>query len=245
VEQQPMRSVSKAVSTQEGKSAPVIGRPAASKSPPREPDQAVKEPSSPIRKSIDDNIPKKAGYASPVAPKTETKQAARPSKQDRKAFSLGSLMRPSITKDSSSRGGSTAEASVKSAPVPTGKPAPLVVPTWVKEPPTIAAPTEDPRSLGLEFLVQAAEQFPTGKINVDSVARSLEAAIYDAAKQETDWKGAYWPKVHALVAAICGKQEQGTLMNMIVMGRFETAEKVASLPFDKLAASFEGRPVDL
>jgi hypothetical protein len=93
-------------------------------------------------------------------------------------------------------------------------------PSWVRGPAVMEAPKEDPRLLALEFLLQMAEHFPAGAVNADCLARSLEAAVYEWAKlgasgEDDGWTINYWAKIYALVAAVCGKQEKGTLQDLI------------------------------
>ena len=99
----------------------------------------------------------------------------------------------------------------------------------------------------MEFLLQMAGQFPEGSVNADSLARSVEAAVYEWAKKESpgnvdSWTIKYWAKIHAIVAAICGKLEKGTIHGLILQGQFDVPEKLVMLSDDRLAASFEGRP---
>ena len=96
----------------------------------------------------------------------------------------------------------------------------------------------------LEFLLQAAAHFPANKgVNEESVARSIEMAIYDwSQSQRGSWTDIYWDKVHALVAAITGKRDIGTLVDMIMDGDFASPKLLMKLSVENLENSFEGRP---
>jgi len=123
-------------------------------------------------------------------------------------------------------------------------------PAWVAGPVSIEKPNDPYRSHAMNFLEQMAKHFPTGKVNVDSVARSLEAEIYawaskDPKVSEDTWKPQYWMKMHCIVAAICGKRDPGTLMNLILDGDFAHPKEIVQLTDDVLADSLEGRPIHL
>jgi hypothetical protein len=122
----------------------------------------------------------------------------------------------------------------------------LVLPTWmtedVQEPPSL----EDPRALALEFLLDMAAFFPSSKVNKESIARGLETAIYkDANNKTSDWAPEYWKKVHLLVAGICGKLQPTKLYNLVMNGRFETADQLVALPDKKIIEAFEGNLIDV
>jgi len=125
------------------------------------------------------------------------------------------------------------------------------VPSWVTTPPTTFDSFEgsehrEDRLFALEFLLQAAAHFPSDKdVNEEAIARSLEAAIYEWAKQKGNFAETYWDKVHSIVAALAGKREIGSLVNFIMEGSFPSANAVVNLSFDNLANSFEGRPLVL
>jgi hypothetical protein len=158
-----------------------------------------------------------------------------------KNFFLKNLMKSSTQENSSSRdtGVDVAKAFMKQEKG--------IVPAWVIGPAKVERPVEDPRALGLEFLLQTASHFPSGKVDVDSIAMSLEAAIYEWAKKQsisTNWIEKYWSKVHAIVAAICGKRDTpGSLVAMVLDGCFEVPETLVTLSDDLLNDSFEGKPV--
>ena len=179
----------------------------------------------------------RTGHPAAVAKKNHPVALPKP---ERKQFSLGKLM--SKEKDSA----------VRKVGAPSVGPSKL--PSWLSGP-YVPSPQDDEvlgdenRSVALEFLREAALQLPQDKISVDSVAYSLEEAIFKWAKktikdnQEESWAGRYWERVHAVVAAICGKKSMGTLAHQIMKGEFPTAEKVAELKEEKLLDSFEGRAI--
>ena len=174
---------------------------------------------------------------------------ARPATQPKpKKFRLGSLMGRAKESAPRERGTESTLASEKK-PVAAessskGKESSSC---WWKAPPSIDAPKDDPRALALEFLLQAATHFDAGSVNCDSLARALEAAIYDWAQKQNggvvNWTALYWDKLHALNSAICGKQEKGSLMSLIVQGNFDAPDKLVALSDDQLFESFEGRPL--
>lgn len=165
-----------------------------------------------------------------------------PTKPERKKFTLNSFMQ--TTEKDNILLDSSASDTIKPMSSPECGPTPL----WMQGPVTIDAPLEHPRSLALEFLLQMTEYFPEDSLCVEAFAQSLEGTIYAWAKKKspTDTDSCneiYWAKVHSLVAAICGKDEPGSLQNMILRGQFNEADKLVSISDDMLAASFEGRPV--
>lgn len=173
---------------------------------------------------------------------------APPPQPKKQKFSLGNMLRSkepkevaAVSQDRSA--GATAHEKKVKAESATG---PL---PWWKNPVTnLEAPTEDPRALALEFLLQAAEHFDAGTVHGDSLARALEAAVYEWAQKNNRgiaWTNVYWDKVHALTAAMCGKHDNGSLLNLIAQGSFASPDKIAALSEDQLNESFEGRPLDI
>jgi hypothetical protein len=166
--------------------------------------------------------------------------AASAPKPERKKFLLGSLMQPRSSSQGTSQvhRGEETKAAAETA----------LVPLWVTGPSSLDAPTEDPRRLALEFLLQMASHFPDGSVHVDSLARSLESAVYHWATNMStsdvdSWMDKYWSKIHSLVAGLCGKVEKGTLQDVVLQGRFDTPDKLVGLSDDKFVASFEGKAV--
>jgi len=174
---------------------------------------------------------------------------ARPATQPKpKKFRLGSLMgRAKESAPRESGTGSTSASEKKPVAAESSSKDKGSSSCWWKAPPSIDAPKDDPRALALEFLLQAATHFDTGSVNCDSLARALEAAIYDWAQKQNggvvNWTALYWDKVHALTSAICGKQEKGSLMSLILQGNFDAPDKLVVLSDDQLFESFEGRPL--
>jgi hypothetical protein len=95
--------------------------------------------------------------------------------------------------------------------------------------------------MALDFLREMATHFPAGKITVETLALSLEAAIFQWAGSKDNWQDDYWDKVHSLVAAIAGKRGPGSLMRFVMEGHFTTPKEIVILPDHILADSFEGR----
>jgi hypothetical protein len=167
-------------------------------------------------------------------------------KTERKKFLLGSLIQQ---RPPSSQGNAHEDSSTKVPSVSSAKP---IVPSWVTGPPLVDAPINYPRSLALDFLLQMADQLSDKTVNVDSFARSIEVSVFNwatkglaATSDDTDWTTRYWAKIHALVAAFCGKLEKGTFQTLVLQGRFDTPDKLVALSDDKYVASFEGKTVQI
>ncbi len=193
---------------------------------------SAKEVASSIGKTL---VRKDSNSASaPVARKEDPRTTSPKPPVTKKKFSLTNLMRQGsgkveaeVAKERNSLGG------VKKL---------LILPAWMTEgiqEPSI--PLEGPRALALEFLLDMAAYFPSSKVNKEGIARAVEAAIYkEASKQSSEWIPLYWRKVHNLVAAICGKIQPTNLFDLIMSGRFETADQLVGLPEKTLMDVFEG-----
>jgi hypothetical protein len=194
--------------------------------------------------------------------KSETKavgpaKPSKPPKREKKKFNLGSFMRPrDVTASQETTGSGKTSFSGKRS---------KAAPSWVTEPCFVVAPTNEDRALALDFLRDLATHLPAGKVDVESVALQLEAAIHkwaldksektdepqkstDKAEESNkpgDWRDDYWEKVHLLVAAIVGKRDPGGLISYVMDGYFSSPADLLLLAEDKLADSFEGRPVFL
>ena len=98
------------------------------------------------------------------------------------------------------------------------------MPSWLKGPlpADISAPSDDDRSLAVEFLQDAFANFPEGKINVNSASLVLESAINDWSAARSDKSEVYWEKTHDIVAALSGTVEPTSLVQEILDGKFET-----------------------
>jgi len=167
-----------------------------------------------------------------------------------KKFSLGDMLRSKDSKEALAAAGapqdSKACAVAHEKMVKAEPSGPL--PWWKNPVSNLEAPTEDPRALALEFLLQTTEHFDAGTVHGGSLALALEAAIYEWAQKNNRgiaWTSVYWDKVHALTAAICGKHDRGSLLNLIAQGSFASPDKIAALSEDQLNDSFEGRPLDM
>ena len=123
----------------------------------------------------------------------------------------------------------------KAAPVPKEKSASIPVqrsggseakqmPSWLKGPPPAdtSAPSDDERSLAVEFLQDAFAEFPAGKIDADAASHALEAAINDWSAARGDKSEVYWEKTHDIVAALAGIAEPTPLVQELLDGKFET-----------------------
>jgi hypothetical protein len=140
------------------------------------------------------------------------------------------------------------------------------LPAWLIGPCCEIVPSEDnDRSLAIQFLRDMASQFP-GKIDAESTALSLEKAIFEWARMRAEkdcasgvraekdgasdvtlnkssWVDVYWDRVHAVVAAVCGKKESGTMMHLILSGDYATPMKVVDVREEDFRKSFDGEPL--
>jgi hypothetical protein len=170
------------------------------------------------RTSSVENQQQKPTDSKPAAP---TRAAAPPPKPERKAFSLGTLMKREPK--------SQVSVATKESQLP----------TWLYDSPDGEAPTDEVRSLALEFLREMACQFPTKGVNAEAVALHFEKALDSWAKTKED----YWKRLHSIVAAISGKHGSGTLVHLIVDGKFSSADQVVQLSDDDLLKSYEGQAI--
>ena len=191
------------------------------------------------------DIKRRASTESDLVTKTSDKSAV---KSKPKKFSIMDIMAKKKDNKQNSIGGAPDRMSSSSA---VGTSSKKTVPSWVTAPlPTfdsfVGCEQREDRMFALEFLLQAAAHFPGGKgANEESIARSLELAIFEWSKSKGSFGDTYWEKVHAIVAALTGKREVGTLINSILEGSFPSAKSVVSLSFDNLVNSFEGLPISL
>jgi hypothetical protein len=178
----------------------------------------------------------------------ETSKSQAVKQEKKKKFSLGTLMRPGAEEEKSEK--KLEQAITSSSSQRTEQ---YVIPDWVSQP-FDERPTDDNRSFALDFLNQAARFIPKREnVNHDSIAQSLEAAVYKWSKKQVgegdrfDWRAlqVYWEKIHALVASISGRDRAGSIGSMIATGLFQSPEDIVSLSDDQLENSFEGRPVVL
>ena len=162
----------------------------------------------------------------------EKKAAPRPAKMAR--MSLGSMLK---TQSSSQLESSAAPVQPSFVAGATSK-----VSAWLTATPETNGCLNGTRALALEFFKEAATRFESDKVKPESVVRAIEKAVYDWSRSQTDEKkadGVYWEKVHAIVAGICGKDEQpGSLVTSISSGFFASPKDVASLSIDALVNHF-------
>jgi hypothetical protein len=171
--------------------------------------------------------------------------------EQRPKFTLKNLMRQSAKPPPASvaaplRSTSATHVAAKEKPLP----------AWVSGPTAIKPPPDVARIHALAFLKQMAEHFPHGKIDCNSVALSVEKAVFEwSTKKVTRGKGSkenlndkdeeimneYWLRVHAIVAGVCGKRDPGPLMHAILTGDFVNPKSLVELPEGVFFASFEGQ----
>jgi hypothetical protein len=162
-----------------------------------------------------------------------------PPKPERKSFTLGSLMRSNPKDGEKTDTSVSAHSSGKASASAKTK----QLPSWIIGSSTLEVPTDTQRAFALDFIREMATHFPAGKINVETFALSLEAAIFQWASKKDNWQDDYWDTVHCLVAAIAGKRDPGSLMSFVMEGHFTTPKELVLLPEKLLADSFEGRPL--
>ena len=73
----------------------------------------------------------------------------------------------------------------------------------------------------------------------------MEASIFESFQNKTNWLDLYWKKVHAIVAAVCGKTDAGSLLQLLMAGQFREPKDLLDLTDKQLGDSFEGRVVIL
>jgi hypothetical protein len=179
------------------------------------------------------------GKISPKPAMPQGSAKATTQKAEKMSFSLSSLFsKPTSSQSKSDAGGSSERPSSQTAG------ATKSLPSWM----TAATPDDVgklpsekvDRLLALEFFQGTASCFPEEKVNREAIARSLEAAVYQWSLEQYKKEDAYWPKLHTVVAGICGKRKPGTLVAAMMAGEYESARDVVTLSDDMLMHSFEG-----
>lgn len=165
--------------------------------------------------------------------------------ENKRKFSLGSIMTKPKTATKSSAKSDSMSRSTSSTQLSRRHPA------WISESSIEDAPPADEnRSFALEFLQQATPFIPPNeKVDAGVIALELEASIFRWAggKEDvavTDCFVKYWDKVDDVVAAISGDGGNGTIAQMISQGRFQSASDVVELSENDIACSYEGRPLE-
>jgi hypothetical protein len=166
--------------------------------------------------------------------------------EKKKKFSLGTLMRPATTEDEVEEKPDNLEPSSSQVDEENK------LPDWIAKPFAEDKPHEDFRIFASEFIRQGVCFIPRSqRINLDSVALSIEMAAYEWAKKSNqgnfDWRASqiYWQKIHTLVACISGQDRPGSLAAMIGKGVFMSAADLLDLKDELLSYSFESRHVPL
>jgi hypothetical protein len=118
------------------------------------------------------------------------------------------------------------------------------MPSWLKGPlpADISAPSDDDRSLAVEFLQDAFATFPEGKINANSASLALESAINDWSAARSDKSEVYWEKTHDIVAALSGMVEPTSLVQELLDGKFETPRDLLRITRKRLNGYVGGLP---
>ena len=172
-------------------------------------------------------------------------QASIPPVGERKKFSLTSLMGQGSQKDV------TANEDLASRPIAgPHRPPPGAgnkKPLWMTEPwQGEKVLPHDQRMLALDFLSEMALFCPEEKWNQDSIARSIEAAVYyhvanlqKLCPGSERWLDPYWKKVHTIVATVSGKSKPGSLLQRLLSGRFRTASDLVKLSEEEFAQEFD------
>jgi len=94
------------------------------------------------------------------------------------------------------------------------------------------------RNFAMEFFLEAVAGL--SKINQASMARALEAAIFE---KYGSVNKTYWERVHDICAAIVGKNGLGSLAKKIMEGAFATPMEIIDIPLDVFYRSFEGNVI--
>lgn len=157
-------------------------------------------------------------------------------KSERKAFSLSHLIQPKAQdSQGSDHPGRILQNTKENEDT-------MDTPSWLTSVPGAddSLTMNDDRAFALEFFQDAASRFPPEKANREAVARALEKAVFRWAKDNhgSDWVDPYWRKVHALVAAICGKRETGPIVGVILKGKYASARDLVLAPDETLEWSF-------
>lgn len=200
--------------------------------------QSSATPGTPVRPVLSQGSTSPKTFTSPKSDLPQGGRKATSKKPEKTSFSLSNIInkKPSASQSSdveaSRERQSSQTATVKS------------LPPWLTSVPRVdigSLPAEQvDRSLALEFFQGMASCFPEEKVNRESIARSLEAAVYQWSKEQYRKEDTYWPKVHAVVAAVCGKRKPGGLLSAILAGEYDSAMDVVALSDDMLLHSFEG-----
>lgn len=192
----------------------------------------------------------------------------------KKKFSLGNLMKSTSTSQFDSNGVGPAHRTGTSNNLLEDANT-MKWPPWtatdavIKSSVVSKGEADEERELGLAFLDQSAPFVPPAKnVHPESIARALEAATFEFAvkkdkvtattttssseddshitiSESGDWVVLYWDKIHALSAALSGKDEQeGTLARMIAKGDFDNPHDVVKLSDDQLWQSYNGKKVE-
>jgi len=93
------------------------------------------------------------------------------------------------------------------------------------------------REYAMEFLIEAANCFPEGRVDARSVARALEDALWTRYDRDLV---KYMDRVHDICSAIAGKRQLGSLAQKIMSGDYSTPLDVINIPRKLLFQSFEG-----
>lgn len=159
----------------------------------------------------------------------ETKVSSKPAKMAR--LSLGSMLK---TQSSSQQDSAT--STVQSFVI-TGVPSRNK--GWLTTAPETNGMLSDTRFLALEFFKEVAACFESEKLKPDYVVRAVERATFIWSQSQKNPEDAYWGKVHNIIAAICGKDENShSLVHSISNGFFEMPEQIVELSDDDLFKHF-------
>lgn len=160
---------------------------------------------------------------------SEAKASSKPAKMAR--LSLGSMLK---SQSSSQQDSSTsAVPSIVMAGVSSRNKA------WLTAAPETNGTLSVSRSLALEFFKEVAACFDSDKLKPDYVVRAVEKATFIWSQSEKNPDDAYWGKVHSIVAAIGGKDENShSLVHSISNGFFDSPEQIVELSDDDLFNHF-------
>ena len=99
------------------------------------------------------------------------------------------------------------------------------------------------RALSIEFIYDAVSCFPSvdpsSNINLFCVSHQLEMAIYDKYYDHgTSSPQLYWEVIHKIAACLSGKHRPGSIIPLILLGYYPSADSFVSIPYKLAYKSF-------
>jgi hypothetical protein len=190
-----------------------------------------KQPPYPAPLSLSGSVEKDLGDGST---KVNTAGRKSPSKPKPK-FSLAGLMKPS-TQEKDKTTVTTAPPKIPQSSVVKVE---RELPAWLRNDSKRMDLTRN-RLFGLEFYKEVVDNFPSEKVNRESVAVELENATFQWARETSEQdtteadlaqkiEDLYWRKIRAIVTVVSGKHSSGSLLQDIVKGKFAEPRDLINL----------------